>query len=351
VKDRVFAAKGPRKIASVQSHSPSAGGKGLALAAPPNGIDFIDRAAPGDPAAVHAAAVRGTQGPGGPLPHLGEIQKSFGRHDVTGVRAHTGAAATQASTAMGAEAFAFGNEVAFAGTPGLRVAAHEAAHAVQQRAGVHLKGGVGQAGDEYERHADAVAERVARGESAEHLLDPVAVNSTPGAPAVQRSVGFEFELRENDWLIWDRAHRLEDRTAPEKGTAIIHGQDFQLQAEYSGAKAVAELVTNYPGLQTREQFVASVNDMVRLGRELDKVPADTVNKPASDFEGGDPEFVMDKMDSPAIKSASLQVTAGVPLASVAALYRNLEGIVSPGERGEYQQARERGGYVSGWFAS
>ena len=70
---------------------------------------------------------------------------------------------------MGAQAFATGNHVAFAGTPDLHTAAHEAAHVVQQRGGVHLKGGVGEAGDTYEQHADAVADKVVRGESAEAL--------------------------------------------------------------------------------------------------------------------------------------------------------------------------------------
>jgi hypothetical protein len=45
---------------------------------------------------------------------------------------------------------------------------------VQQRAGVHLKGGLGEAGDAYEQHADAVAARVVAGESAADLLGPVA---------------------------------------------------------------------------------------------------------------------------------------------------------------------------------
>ncbi len=42
---------------------------------------------------------------------------------------------------------------------------------VQQRAGVQLYGGVGQSGDAYERHADAVADLVVQGRSAEGLLD------------------------------------------------------------------------------------------------------------------------------------------------------------------------------------
>jgi Domain of unknown function (DUF4157) len=52
---------------------------------------------------------------------------------------------------MGATAYATGDRIAFAGAPDLHTTAHEAAHVVQQRAGVSLPGGVGQAGDAYER--------------------------------------------------------------------------------------------------------------------------------------------------------------------------------------------------------
>jgi hypothetical protein len=91
--------------------------------------------------------------------------------------------------AMGAQAFATGNHVAFASAPDLHTAAHEAAHVVQQRAGVQLKGGVGEVGDTYERHADAVADRVVAGESAQELLDHhAAASSTAGrGAAVQRT--------------------------------------------------------------------------------------------------------------------------------------------------------------------
>jgi hypothetical protein len=61
---------------------------------------------------------------------------------------------------------------------------------VQQRAGIALPGGIGQAGDRHERHADAVAERVERGASAEPLLDAYAPrtvggDASPSAGAVQ----------------------------------------------------------------------------------------------------------------------------------------------------------------------
>jgi hypothetical protein len=133
-----------------------------------------DGAAQSEAMLVHEAAARGTGGTGGQLPYLDKIQRSFGRHDVSHVQAHTGQVATEASLAMGAEAFATGEHVAFAGAPTLHTAAHEAAHVIQQRTGVQLKGGVGEAGDRYEQHADAVADRVVRGESAEAMLDEVA---------------------------------------------------------------------------------------------------------------------------------------------------------------------------------
>lgn len=97
-------------------------------------------------ARVRAEAEAGTRLGGGSLPHLDAIQRRFGRHDVRGVRAHTDAAAAAASRSMGAEAFATGEHVAFSAPPTLRVAAHEAAHVVQQRAGVQASGGVGEAG-------------------------------------------------------------------------------------------------------------------------------------------------------------------------------------------------------------
>ena len=88
---------------------------------------------------------------------------------------------------MGASAFATGDRVAFADAPDLHTAAHEAAHVVQQRAGVQLKGGVGEVGDSYERHADAVADLVVQGKSAESLLDTTAGGGA-GAAGVQRKI-------------------------------------------------------------------------------------------------------------------------------------------------------------------
>ena len=145
-------------------------------------------AAPGkrtltDQMVVQHTADHGTSGAGGPLPHQDAIQRSFGNHDVSGIAAHTDANAQEGADAMGAEAFATGNHVAFGGAPSLHTAAHEAAHVVQQRGGVQLKGGVGAAGDPHEQHADKVADTVVAGGSAQQLLDEVAPGGGGGAPA------------------------------------------------------------------------------------------------------------------------------------------------------------------------
>ncbi|MGK0360942.1 MAG: hypothetical protein ACI9U2_003256 [Bradymonadia bacterium] len=138
-----------------------------------------------DTSAVLASAAQGVEGSGGALPYLDTIQKSFGHHNVGSVQAFVGGQAKAASDAIGAEAYATGNSVAFRGSPTLHTAAHEAAHIVQQRAGVQLSGGVGQVGDKYECHADAVADRVVQGKSAADLLDQFTGVKAP-AEGVQR---------------------------------------------------------------------------------------------------------------------------------------------------------------------
>jgi hypothetical protein len=135
---------------------------------------------------VHQMAAYGVASGAASLPHAAAIQASFGHHDVSGVRAHVGGNAAEAAAAIGAEAYATGDSVAFSASPDLHLAAHEAAHVVQQRAGVRLSGGVGTAGDEYERHADAVADLVVQGKSAQSLLDTYAHRGAAGGSAVQK---------------------------------------------------------------------------------------------------------------------------------------------------------------------
>ncbi|MDR3419320.1 MAG: DUF4157 domain-containing protein [Nevskia sp.] len=124
------------------------------------------------------------------LPHLDAIQRSFGRHDVSAVRAHLDGGPAARARALGADAYTSGAEVTFSGAPSLHTAAHEAAHVVQQRAGVDLPGGTGREGDAYERHADAVADRVLRGQSSEALLD-----TCPGAGGALYTAGAQAPVQ------------------------------------------------------------------------------------------------------------------------------------------------------------
>ena len=130
-------------------------------------------------------AARGVAEASAPLPHLAPIQRAFGRHDVRGVRAAVGGDAAASSAAMGALAYATGDRVGFAAEPDLHLAAHEAAHVVQQRGGVQLASGVGARGDRYEQHADRVADLVVAGCSAEAELDTLAAGGA-ATTAVQR---------------------------------------------------------------------------------------------------------------------------------------------------------------------
>ncbi len=118
-----------------------------------------------------ALAAEGTRAGGGSLPFLDRIQKAFGHHDVGDIKAVVGGAGGKTASDMGAQAYASGNAVVFKSSPDLHTAAHEAAHVVQQRAGVQKPGGVGSPGDEHERHADEVADLVVKGGNAEAVLD------------------------------------------------------------------------------------------------------------------------------------------------------------------------------------
>ena len=130
---------------------------------------------------THAIARAGLKGPSRTLTHQNRIKQAFGHHDISGMREHTDSAARLSLAILGAEGLSSNGRMAVHGVPDLYTQAHEAAHGVQQAAlgdGLQLKGSIGEAGDKYERQADAVAAAVVRGESAEGLLDEVAGRPT-----------------------------------------------------------------------------------------------------------------------------------------------------------------------------
>lgn len=226
------------RLARRRRESQSREGDRAPVAAPSSGeLQFKLRTASGlqEQSALlspRLAAAEGLRGQGGPLPYADRIQQSFGHHDVSGVSAHIGGAAAVATEQLGAEAYAHAGKVAFGGSPTLHTAAHEAAHVVQQRSGLQLPGGRGQVGDAYERHADAVADRVVAGESAEALLDQVASPGRAGHSASvqlrdseqaalrKRFPGFQIAAR-------NRLGRLSDEVDPALTDKLAANAEFR----------------------------------------------------------------------------------------------------------------------------
>ncbi|WP_437996488.1 DUF4157 domain-containing protein [Sorangium sp. So ce185] len=185
---------------------------------------------------VREAARGGVQEGGTSLPHGDRIAALFGRHALGGVRAHVGGAAADAARAIGADAYAMGDDVAFARDPDLFLSAHEAAHVVQQRAGLRPPSGVGERGDALERQADAAASAVVRGASAEAILGAPAASSAGGPPAVQRldaktyagmdPVAAVGKALDDDEV--DDAHELMTRLDAAQATQVL--EQFQKKA-------------------------------------------------------------------------------------------------------------------------
>ena len=148
--------------------------RGLASGSRSLGVDHDE----GD---VHEGAgsliSRGTSGGGQRIPeHLrGQFEQSLGL-DLGGVRVHTGGAAAESSAALGARAFAVGQDVVLGAgqyapeTPdGAWLLAHEIAHTVQQRdavIGPQTKLEVTEDGDAMEGAADAAANAMMNGRAA-----------------------------------------------------------------------------------------------------------------------------------------------------------------------------------------
>ncbi len=226
-------------------------------------------------------AARGVSGPGERLPFLDAIQASFGRHDLSSVRAHTGETASVAATAIGADAYATGQDVAFSASPDLHTAAHEAAHTVQQRSGIQLKDGLGRQGDEYEQHADAVADRVVRGEDAESLLDDTAGGDVGAKPLVQ----------------------LKKRSDRAEG-GIRQGSGASLAAAAANAKEAAEFAAL--ALATSKSPDA---DLIRLEDALDAL-GDALHEYAGDHAARDDRAVNGALRAAGHVASALELRSG-----------------------------------------
>jgi hypothetical protein len=144
-------------------------------------------AQPGGGVAAEAeAAVEGTHGLlGSPLPSAAreQFEESL-MTDLSRVRVHTGAESNAAAAAVGAKAFATGNDIHFAAGRyqpddpfGMHLLAHEVAHTVQQSGGagapMQCKLEMSTPGDASEVEADRAADAMVRG-------TPAAVSAAAG---------------------------------------------------------------------------------------------------------------------------------------------------------------------------
>lgn len=146
------------------------------------GNDLTAGGTTSDPEATARVAAQGVAGASGRLPHHDAIQASFGHHELGGLAVARDGAASGATEALGARAYAYGDRIALPQAD-LWTEAHEAAHVIQQRSGRVAAHGT--PGDAHERHADAVADRVVAGESAAELLDEMAGDGGLGGEALQ----------------------------------------------------------------------------------------------------------------------------------------------------------------------
>jgi hypothetical protein len=223
----------------------------------------------GDTDSLRQVAAQGLQGSASSLPYLGTLQSAFGNHDVSGVKAYSGGSAQQANAAMGSVAYATGNAVAFKGTPDLHTVAHEAAHVVQQRAGVSLPGGVGRVGDAYEQHADAVAERVVSGQSAAPLLDAVTRGDSP-ATAVQMKHG-DLDTAVDPNLVGGQTMTIREAVAANFGEVAREKETFNNKAKVQFETELALALTSDPSFYEGVVHGVSKNIMeyirIKVGEE------------------------------------------------------------------------------------
>jgi hypothetical protein len=230
---------------------------------------------------VHALAGYGLSGSSGAVPHADAIQKSFGHHDVSGVQSHVGGRAAEASNAMGAHAYASGNQVAFAKSPDLHLAAHELAHVVQQRGGVRLAGGVGREGDEYERHADQVADLVVQGKSAQGLLDTMAHRGASGGSALQH-FSSHVPATSNPRLIpaIRRATSQQATTIANQLVAGLRTHAPTIALHFEAGEEHFDLVVSRQAA-TDAIRVAQMQEMTATGEEMCEAPPETAATPST----------------------------------------------------------------------
>jgi hypothetical protein len=180
--------------------------------------------APGG-ADTRARGEAGVAGSGAEVPHRAALEQAIGA-DFGGVRAHTGPEAQQACVALGAEAYALGDDIAFLDEqPAPEVVAHELAHTMQQGGAATVQPRAeGGPATEAEAQADAVADHVAHG--------------APGPARVHVHGGGERAVRRRAGMVhkfdaWAKKHNIKVELSETKRTASYESvsEEFGPSAE------------------------------------------------------------------------------------------------------------------------
>jgi len=235
------------------------------------GAVSIHPARSGASPAVPFSAHEAVRSPGRPLATAARafFEPRFG-HDFSQVRIHADARAAAAATAMAARAFTLGDHVVFGAgeyaphdPSGRRLLAHELTHVAQQRAGVHLEGGVGEVGDAHERQADDVAERIAAGLPVRPLLGgSLRVRATSATPnALQKQDNGKKVAGSPRW-------RPDPVTFPELDVNPARGATQRMQAlgehavfESFPTRGAAGFVPDHAFYETLAHVLAYRNDL------------------------------------------------------------------------------------------
>lgn len=230
-----------------------------------------------------------------PLPHRDRVQSSFGRHDLSEARATIGGPAARAGAQLGAVAFTSGDRTAFVRAPDVGLAAHEAAHIVQQRHGVDSPGDVRPGDDLWERQAEGVAAVVVAGRSAEPILDRFSQATTP-TRTLQRQVERtpDFSRESKDEFAARVRGRASSRLTSNIATLglwsayVREMQGFQLRAQLMTAR-LSELATTAQqtagGRQRFEEMSGTANPFRRSFRESELAVGESPRARAGSFLG------------------------------------------------------------------
>lgn len=217
------------------------------------------------------------------LPFANQINKAFGLHRVDDLKALLGKSSAIANQTLNSLAYTHGNHIAFGRTPDLRLAAHEAAHAVQQRSHAGpATSHIGTPEDIYEQHADQVANAVVNGRSAEGLLDKFPRgDSTP-------SGNLQFQERERADTFRPASPGFRPRSYPQpegagsaaQGECVLPTGNLQwaLAPRVRYVNARIEFIPNAQAAAVNPtiSYIQTVeSNIFRGGAEVDVVESDT----------------------------------------------------------------------------